>query len=373
MKTLKSVLIIIFFLSISSVIFGQEDSTEVKNNGAEDVETSVDAEKLKINTENLKISIENLQIGIFDFRSKISKLENENKLLKDSILIKEKQIQTTENDDEIEKLEEQIEQYEEKIEQNKEKIDAFEEGIEGINDEIDELLDNIEDLNEELTDMDLSKKRRRKKEFRGHWAGLEFGINNYLNKDFQMSLPAGGEFMDLWANKSFSFSFNFLQYSLPLFSRHVGLVTGTGVEWNNYRLKRNINLFEEANGVINFAEVTDINYHKNILRTIYFNVPLLIEFQIPVNKKDRRINIGFGAIGGIKIGSKFKKVWYKDGQKQKIKTKDDYQISLFRYSATFRIGYRALQLFTNYNFSTLFEKNMGPELYPVTAGIRLNF
>ena len=369
MKTLKSVLIILFFLSSSFITLGQEDSTNVNNNGAE---SSVDEEKVTIYTENLRINIENLQIGVFDFRSKISKLEDENKLLEDSILIKEKQILATENEDEKEKLEEQIEDIEEKIEKNEEKKEAFEDGIDDIDDEIEDLLEEIEDLNEELAEMNFSKTKRRKKEFRGHWAGLEFGMNNYLNSDYQLELPQNGEFMDLYVNKSYSFSFNFLQYSLPLFSRYVGLVTGTGIEWNNYRLKRNINLYEDANGVIDFAE-SEIDYQKNILRTIYWNIPLLIEFQIPVNKRDRRINIGFGAIGGIKIGSKFKKVWYEENRKQKIKIKDDYQISLFRYSATFRIGYRKLQLFANYNFSTLFDKDMGPELYPISAGIRLNF
>ena len=192
-----------------------------------------------------------------------------------------------------------------------------------------------------------------------------------------MNLPAGGEYMNLYDNKSYSFSLNFIQFSIPLFSKYIGLVTGLGVEWNNYYLKENIDLFEDANNdyMLSYTEIDPLvtKYTKNIFKLTYLNVPLLLEFQIPISSKGKRLNIGFGVIGGLNIQSKFKKVWEEAGEKQKKKLNEDYQVNPFQYEATARFGYGPFQLFANYSFAPLFEDNKGPELYPFTAGLRLNF
>ena len=362
MKNLKSFILIALFTLSSILTFAQVDTNEVE-----------------IESESLKISVENLQDGILNFGVKVSTIQKENIILADSIKIAEEQIKLSSDEEEIEKLEEKIEKYEEQIENNEEQIIAFEDGIEDIEDEIDELIDELDDLADKITD-NLDKDfnfKRKKRKFRGHWSGLDFGINNFTNSNYELALPAGGEFMDIHETKSYNFSINFLQFSIPLWSRYMGFVTGMGVEWNNFALKQNIDLFEDPsnNGYINFTEIDPevTKYTKNILRAVYLNVPLIYEFQIPVTKKDRRINVGLGVIGGMKIDSRFKKVYEIDGNKQKLKLKDDYHISPFRYSATVRIGFRALQLYANYSLVPLFEKDKGPELYPVSVGVRIGF
>lgn len=320
----------------------------------------------------LEESIEKLKDGIVEFNIKIEKHNKNIDNYEDSLKIAENKLAETTDKAEKEKLEKKIEQYEAQIEMNEEIVESFDDGIEDIEDELSELEDELDELAEELSndfeDFDFGfGKKKRKRKFKGHWAGFEFASANYLNNNYQLALPADGEFMELNSEKSWQFSFNFFQQSIP-FNRYMGLVTGAGVEWTYYSLKNNIDL-AAPNGIIAPVEVFDKTYERNMFRTTYFNVPLLMEFHIPVNKKDKRINIGLGAIGGVKLASNFKKVYYVDGDKIKNKVRGDYQVSPYRYQLTTRIGYEKLQLQLNYNMVSLFEPNKGPELYPFSIGV----
>jgi ABC-type multidrug transport system fused ATPase/permease subunit len=69
----------------------------------------------------------------------------------------------------------------------------------------------------------------RKYSFKGHWADIEFGFNNYLGPDKSIVLPEDINYMTLHSSKSTNFTINFAQLSLG-FSDHAGLVTGLGMK-----------------------------------------------------------------------------------------------------------------------------------------------
>jgi len=117
-----------------------------------------------------------------------------------------------------------------------------------------------------------------------------------------------------------------------------------------------------------------IEYRINKFKTISLNAPLMIEFQVPVNKNYKRIFVGTGVIGGVNIQGKMKTA-YKDGN-SKIKNKDKYSnwpITKFNYQATARLGYDDWYLYANYSLTPLFEDNLGPQIYPISAGIGFRF
>lgn len=226
---------------------------------------------------------------------------------------------------------------------------------------------NLDDFDED----EVGKKKSRKS-FNGHWKGLEIGMNNYLASDYSLTLPAEAQFMELNTGKSWCVNLNFLQYDIGFGTDKVGLVTGLGLEFNNYR-------FDGDNSIIKdpvTREIVSLEYdaatyiEKTKLSTSYLTVPLLLEFQIPVSGH-KRIHISGGVIGGLKIGSHTKVVYKEDGSKQKDKINDDFNLSPLRYAVTARIGYRALKLFANYNLTPMFETGQGPELYPVSIGFIL--
>lgn len=210
-----------------------------------------------------------------------------------------------------------------------------------------------------------NEKPKKNSKFKPHYAGFEIGLNNFLNPDYTLHT---GTFMNLNTTKSWNYNINFLEYGFGLGTSYVGLVSGMGIETSNYIFDNN-NSIEEIDGNIFERDLSSLNgITKSKLTMSYLTAPLILEFQIPAGKK--RVHISAGVVGGLKLASKTK-VKYQDGGKQKDIRKDDFSLAPFRYGATFRIGYRALNIFANYYFSPLFGETTTPELYPISIGLNL--
>ncbi len=208
--------------------------------------------------------------------------------------------------------------------------------------------------------------------FKGHYTGLEFGFNNFVTSDGSTNYP-DAPYMELNAGRSNSFGVNALQWSIGLDRRgNFGLVTGLGIEWNNYHFSNPIILTKDDEGNITYEDATR-PLDRNKLVTTHLNVPLLMEFQIPTHHRRQPFYISAGAIGGMRINS-YNRIVYDDSEDpHKQKTKGAYNIQKFRYGGMVRVGYRAINLYGTYYFSSLFEENKGPELYPVSVGLSIYF
>jgi len=201
--------------------------------------------------------------------------------------------------------------------------------------------------------------------FKGHWALLEMGVNSFANVNYTGFTP---NFMDLNQNKSYEVGINFIRYSIGLQKdkKNVGLVTGLGLTFNDYRFS-NAYTIENDNGMVKPIVLDETGLSKSKLSTSYLTVPLILEFQIPVSGHNKRFYFSGGMIGGLKVGSHTK--IKKDGNKSK--NRDDFNINPFRYGATARIGYKGLNIFGTYYFSTFYKEGRGPEMFPFTIGIGL--
>jgi len=221
-------------------------------------------------------------------------------------------------------------------------------------------------------DEDEGKKNKSRRSFNGHWKGLELGMNNYLTSDYSLTLLAEARFMELNTGKSWCVNLNLLQYDIGFGTDKVGLVTGMGLEFNNYRFDGENSIIKDpvTNEIVSLEYGAATFIDKTKLATSYLTVPMLLEFQIPVSGS-KRIHISGGVIGGLKIGSHTKVIYKEDGAKQKDKINDDFNLSPLRYGVTARIGYRALKIFAIYNLTPMFETSQGPELYPVSIGLIL--
>ena len=216
-----------------------------------------------------------------------------------------------------------------------------------------------------LNDQEMETWTGHKPKFKGHWAALEMGINSFAKVNYSGYTPY---FMDLNQNKSFETGLNFLSYSIGLQKdkRNIGLVTGLGLTYNDYRFS-NPYTIENNSGTVRAVELSDTDLSKTKLATTFLTVPLILEFQIPVNGHEKRIYLSGGVIGGLKVGSHTKIIQNGD----KHKSHGDFNINPFRYGATARIGYKGLNVFGTYYFSTFFKSGRGPEMFPFTIGIGL--
>ncbi|MBN2611794.1 MAG: PorT family protein [Bacteroidales bacterium] len=216
------------------------------------------------------------------------------------------------------------------------------------------------------------KKAQKAKKFKGHWTGLELGLNNFLDADFSMSRPAEYSWMDLNTGRSWNVNLNFHQTSVGIIGNRFGMVTGLGIEMNNYQFDGD-NSIREENGVIVSNDLSALSLNKSKLTTTFLNVPLLLELQLGPEKRSKRFFIAGGVIGGLKLGSHTKIVYREEGTKRKEKDRDDFNINSLRYGFTLRAGYHEAELYAVYYPTTFFEKDKGPELYPFNVGISLGF
>lgn len=230
------------------------------------------------------------------------------------------------------------------------------------------LYNNQDDKNDD-------RKRSGRNRFKGNWAGIELGFNNFMTADYSTVMPDDIYFMTLHSGKSNNFSINFVQNSIG-FTRHIGLVTGLGFEWNNYRFDGDNSIEKNSLGEIVELDPAvvlypDVVLKKSRLKTIYLNVPLLLQLKIPADHNS--INIAGGVIGGVKLWSQTKMVTDDD---KKIKSNSDFSLSVLRWGPTARVGFGNFQIFATYYMTPMFKASKGPgayDLFPCEIGFSLSF
>lgn len=214
--------------------------------------------------------------------------------------------------------------------------------------------------------------------FQGSWSGFSMGLSNFVDKDFSLSRVAGEQYMDLNTGKSWNMNINFAQYSINFVNDKFGLVTGLGLEWNYYRFDNNNSIQKNSTtGEVEELDLTQAPYdnwniEKSKLSTTYATLPILLEIHSS-SSQSNGIVFSAGVIGGLKLGSNTKIVYKENGDKNKDKTKDDFNLSPFRYGVHARLGVGDWMIYGTYYLTPLFEKDKGPELYPISVGFALSF
>jgi len=221
----------------------------------------------------------------------------------------------------------------------------------------------------------IQSSRKNRIQFRGNWAGVELGVNGYMTPTGSLTMPKGYEFMELKYEKSTNFNLNFFQQSLNLAGNKLGLVTGLGFRWLNYRFDNNIVLIPDSSSIYGYHNTdSSRSYSKSKLTVWYLTLPLLLEYQTNSNHNTRSFHIGVGVIGGLRMRTHTKQKYVsKEGSNYKPKTYDDFHLQPFTLDATLRIGWGPINLYGTYSLIEMFQKDQGPQLHPFTVGIILPF
>ncbi len=216
----------------------------------------------------------------------------------------------------------------------------------------------------------LGKFKHERKKVNPQWMGLEVGLNSYVNSDFKFNLADGREYLEPVPGRSVSLGLNIFEIGVPLVKRHLTLVTGLGFEFNNYFYKNNYILLADTS-TLTAQQLPGADYDKNKLTVSWVRVPLLLQFDTKRYKNEATFHVSLGVIGALRMCSNTKQVWEIDDTRYRAITHDDFNLSPFKADATFRIGYGYLNLFVNYSLNSMFRKDAGPQLFPVSAGITL--
>lgn len=203
------------------------------------------------------------------------------------------------------------------------------------------------------------------------WSGLDLHVNALVDINNSTDPPSGYNFLELNYPRSIGVSWNIVQKNIHVYKNYVNIVTGLGLDWSIYGFRNNVTLRHDTNWV---AATTDtIDYKRNRLRAMYVQAPIMIEFNTNPDA-NRSFHIGAGVLLGYNIfDNKLKQKYELGGQDHKNIVRDDFNVNPVRYGLTARVGYGDYSLFANYNLSTFFEKDRGPKMYPVQAGVHIDF
>lgn len=208
--------------------------------------------------------------------------------------------------------------------------------------------------------------------FRGNWAGIFVGISGLGRTDYSLYPENQQDFFDPDLLRSYVIELNLLQFSQGLQrSRNtIGLVTGIGLELRSWHLDKRSSITEGPTRI----EPVELMYSgpgKSKVISSLLSVPLLIEFQIPMKEYGNRLYFSTGVVLNKRLSTHTKVKYSHQGKDYKLKSPDDYYTRDYHYSATFRVGYRWVNLFASYDLQPLFNGKKGPEVFPYSFGVAL--
>jgi hypothetical protein len=177
-------------------------------------------------------------------------------------------------------------------------------------------------------------------------------------------------------------------YNIPFGKSKLSLGFGFGFSSHNLRsdavpIKADSNGHYSLTGNTIFQKIPPINnkeikYDVNKLSLTYFEIPLELRFRKEnKNKKAFKFSIG-GKIGYlINSHTKYKGIQYLGDVNDpnlgvtnvKYKVYKIDNLDPLQYSATVRIGYGMFNIFGSYSLSTIFKKDKGPQMFPISVGI----
>jgi len=210
----------------------------------------------------------------------------------------------------------------------------------------------------------------KRKSFNSHLQGVDIGFNQFLNSDRTTNSPSNYNFLELNTSKSIGITIYPYKENIELEpSGHIGLVTALGLEFNNYRFDTPNLLNINDEGVLTSTLFTTGSVEKYKLTTLHLTLPVLLEFQIPSQSKDR-VYVSGGVIGGVRLRSHTKLVYNTNsGGREKEKQRDDYGLSSLRYGVMGKVGYKFINLYGVYYLTPLFSGVGTPDLFPFSVGI----
>jgi hypothetical protein len=209
--------------------------------------------------------------------------------------------------------------------------------------------------------------------FNPHWAGLEVGMNLFLDNDYSIyhgtQYEQYGQVFDIIPGKSLTWNLNFMEFAFKNERKTFGVVTGMGISFNDYSFDLPVTMMKEDGYGMTIPVNISQEYStvkKSKLHVNYLTAPLMLEIKTPLRMGSSRLYIGGGVIGGLYLGSHTK---FKYHNKDKEKSKGNYNISQWKYDITGRIGFGDFCVFANYSMTSLFRENRGPEIHPLLIGI----
>lgn len=240
---------------------------------------------------------------------------------------------------------------------------------------------------------DVKWRRTKPVKFNGHWAGVDLGINGYFTPGLNTDYGKGYDYLNQRYEKSINVNVNIFEQNITFNkAKTIGLVTGVGFSFNNYRFSNKTYLSPDSNQISGFY-MRNVNVRKSKLSLLYLTVPVIFEFQSNNARRSHRFFVGVGMLINARLRT-HTKIYFNELNKQYylenpatgtrlpdyyttpnqniVKSVNSFNLQPFRFDATLRIGYGIISLYATYALNQMFLKRQGPELNQWSAGISLS-
>jgi hypothetical protein len=203
---------------------------------------------------------------------------------------------------------------------------------------------------------------------------LAFGVNNVVTD----GAIANSDFY-YWQSQFFEWGST---YNTRIFKNDnlLHLKYGYSVMYNTINPTDNRYFVPVANGQTNLA-VFPNEIEEARFKNVYLVAPLHLEFDFSGNKSKngktgfsthKAARFGIGGYAGLRIKSKQKIYYNIDDNKERIKTKGDFNANDFIYGVSTYVGYKATSLYFKYDLNPLFENNVAKQ-NNISLGVRFDF
>ena len=233
-----------------------------------------------------------------------------------------------------------------------------------------------DDYDDDDDDDWLDRRRRSRGYFRrtrNNW-NVEIGITNWLeNGEFPSDNDAPYT-VQPWGSWYLALNSD---YKSPI-AGPLALQWGFGLSWSNFRFQDERTILTEGVDAITFTQLDPVlDAKRSKLNVWHLNVKAvpMLDFGEPSGKRRGRYfsrggaRIGLGGYAGYRIGSSTKIVFEDGGDKEKDRDRDNFFLHNIRYGVRFQFGYRAFDLFANYDLNNVFVDNRGPDLNAFSFGL----
>lgn len=154
----------------------------------------------------------------------------------------------------------------------------------------------------------------------------------------------------------------YYQYDMRILNSKFSFVPGIGFSMERFKFKNGFTVGHRNDSLVLLppAAIGLPTLKKSQLITNYFEVPLEICFRTNPDDPARSFKISVGGRVGYLLDSFTKMKYKEDGEVKKLKDKEDFQLSKFRYGVFAKIGAGNFSFFGNYNLTNLFEDGKSP-------------
>lgn len=202
------------------------------------------------------------------------------------------------------------------------------------------------------------------------------GFSQVISESAKRKVTVGVDvFTDIWQNKPDDMYIRTINQGANVFAMYNFQIAdgpstfGVGLGISNHNLYSHSRIDNIKADTIVFTPISDdLSYKRTKINLTYLDIPFELKLRF---KNEMKMGVGFKI--GYLLTSKEKYIGDTPEQATRvtIKTKSISEMQTYAYGFTLRFGYKSVNLFGYYQISQIFNKERGPELYPISVGITL--